>query len=228
MSKLDANDQQLDANLSIMLQTAHGTKQYWFTKQGKLRCMVREFSTPTLFLTFSCAEYESHDIIAYIRAVNNVPDSYNNGKLCTEDPVSVSRQFSNKFHAFFKKVLLKGNVLGVVSHYFWKKEYQNCGAPHYHVLLWIQDAPVIGIDDPQKVLAWGLLASFLTRTVILICMRWLPGTKCTSAVLTAREKSSWVEYLSLPANSISPESRVRLLFCTVLNKSLKSAKKSMN
>ena len=41
-----------------------------------------------------------------------------------------------------------------MSHYFWKKEYQNRGAPHYHVPLWIQDAPVIGVDDPQKVLAW--------------------------------------------------------------------------
>ena len=122
MSKLNANDQQLEANLSTMLQTVHGTKQYWFTKQDELRCMVREFGTPTLFLTFSCAEYKSHDIIAYLRTVNNVPDSYNNGKLCTEGPVSVSRQFSNKFHAFFKKVLLKGNVLGVVSHYFWKKD----------------------------------------------------------------------------------------------------------
>ena len=30
----------------------------------------------------------------------------------------------------------------------------DCGAPHYHVLLWIQDAPVIGVDDPDKVLAW--------------------------------------------------------------------------
>ena len=36
----------------------------------------------------------------------------------------------------------------------WKKEYQNHGAPHYHMLLWIQDAPVIGVDDPEKVLAW--------------------------------------------------------------------------
>ena len=81
MSKLNANDQQLEANLSTMLQTVRGTKQYWFTKQSKLRCMVREFGTPTLFLTFSCAEYESHDIIAYLRTVNNVPDSYNNGKL---------------------------------------------------------------------------------------------------------------------------------------------------
>ena len=36
----------------------------------------------------------------------------------------------------------------------WKKEYQNRSAPHYYVLLWIQDAPVIGVDDPDKVLAW--------------------------------------------------------------------------
>ena len=41
-----------------------------------------------------------------------------------------------------------------MSHYFWKNEYQYCGAPHYHVLLWIQDAPVIGFNDPHKVLAW--------------------------------------------------------------------------
>ncbi|KAL5505298.1 hypothetical protein EMCRGX_G006706 [Ephydatia muelleri] len=48
----------------------------------------------------------------------------------------------------------KRSVLGVVLHFFWKKEYQARGAPHYHVLLWIQDAPVIGKSDPKDVLAW--------------------------------------------------------------------------
>ena len=75
----------------------HASDCAWYltilvAKQGELRCMVREFGTPTLFLTFSCAEYESHGIITYLRTVNNVPDSYNTGKLCTEDPVCVSRQ----------------------------------------------------------------------------------------------------------------------------------------
>ena len=133
---------------------------------------------------------------------------------------TVSRQFSNKFHAFFNKLLLKGNVLGIVSHYFWKKEYQNRGALHYHVLLWIQDAPVIGVDDPQKVLAWiqeRITCKLPDKNGDPDCMRWLPGTRCTSAVHTAREKSSGVESLSLPANSSSPESRVKLLFCTALN-----------
>ena len=42
---------------------------------------------------------------------------------------------------------------GKVDHFYWK-EYQARGAPHYHVLLWIRDAPVIGRDDPDQVLAW--------------------------------------------------------------------------
>ena len=149
LDKVGANDEHLEyASVSPW------HKQYWYVRQSDLRCMVREYGSPTLFLTFSCAEYECYDIVSYLRSLNDVSDSYNVGKLCTEDPVSVSRQFSHKFHAFFQKVLIKGEVLGCVDHYFWKKEYQARGAPHFHVLLWIRDAPVIGKDDPDKILAW--------------------------------------------------------------------------
>ena len=66
----------------------------------------------------------------------------------------MSRQFSSKFHAFCNTIIIKGEVLGTVDHFYWKKEYQTHAAPHYHVLLWIRDAPMIGRDDPSKVLAW--------------------------------------------------------------------------
>ena len=89
---------------------------------------------------FSCAEYESPDIEMYLRKVGDVLASYGIGKLCTEDPICVSL----KFHAFFQRVLVKGEVLGTVDHFYWKKEYQARGAQHYHVLLWIKDVPVIG------------------------------------------------------------------------------------
>ena len=49
---------------------------------------------------------------------------------------------------------MKGKVLGKVSHFFWKKEYQSRGAPHYHVIVWIEDAKVIGRDAPEDVLKW--------------------------------------------------------------------------
>ena len=154
LNRVEASDEKLVANLCTMLQSVRGTKQYWFLRQSELRCMIREWGSPTLFLTFSCAEYESPDITNYLRKVNNVPSSYNIGRLCTEDPISVSSKFSLKFHAFFRTVLMKGDVLGKVDHFYWKKEYQARGAPHYHVLLWIRDAPVIGVDDPEKVLGW--------------------------------------------------------------------------
>ena len=39
--------------------------------------MIHEHGSPSLFLTFSCAEYDSIDIASYLHKVNNVPDGYN-------------------------------------------------------------------------------------------------------------------------------------------------------
>ena len=112
--------------------------------------MIREWGSPTLFLTFSCSEYESPDIINYLRQVNDVPPSYNAGKLCTEDTVSVSKKFSMKFHVFSQTVLKRGEVLGTVNH----ERVPSTGAPLYHASLWIKDAPVIDKDVPDGVLKW--------------------------------------------------------------------------
>ena len=72
----------------------------------------------TLFLIFSCAEYESTDIMDYLQKINNVPFTYNIGNLCAEDPISVSGQFSLKFHSFFNTVLIKSSVLGEIDHFY--------------------------------------------------------------------------------------------------------------
>ena len=151
---INSADAGIEANLSTVLQSVRGTKQFWFRQKGDVLAMIREFGCPTLFLTFSCAEYDSVDIDRYLRKVNKVPKSYPIERLCIEDPISVSRKFSQKFHDFFDTVLIKGAVLGEVTHSFWKKEYQSRGAPHYHVLLWIKDAPVIGVDPEHVVTEW--------------------------------------------------------------------------
>jgi len=72
LDKVETSDEHLEANLSTMLQSVRGTKQYWFPRQSELRCMIREWGSPTLFLTFSSAEYESPDIANFLRSVNNV------------------------------------------------------------------------------------------------------------------------------------------------------------
>ena len=154
LAGVDSSDKQIEANLSTMLQSVRGTKQFWFLKKSDLLCMIREYGPPTLFLTFSCAEYDSPDIAAYLHKVNDVPAGYPIGKLCAEDPISVSRKFSKKFHDFLNTVIIKGEVLGKVLVHFFKKEYASRGAPHYHVLLWIENAPVIGTDPDSLVLKW--------------------------------------------------------------------------
>ena len=75
-----------------------------------------------------------------------------------------------EFHEFFQKVIVKGKVLGPVAHFFYNKEYQACGAPHYHILLWIEDAPIAGRDDSEDVLRWILLSPVsLQQAVVSWC-----------------------------------------------------------
>ena len=56
---VQSNDEHLEANLCTILQSVRGIKYYWFIRKSELICMIREYGSPTLFLTFSCAEYES-------------------------------------------------------------------------------------------------------------------------------------------------------------------------
>ena len=133
MDLVSNSDAHIEGCLSTVFQSVRGSKQFLFLRCSEVLCMVREYGPPTLFLTLSCAEYDSLEIATYLRKVNNVSDSYPIGKLCTEDPVSVSRKFSQKFHNFFPSVILNGTwvVLPTTSY---KKEYQARGAPHYHIL----------------------------------------------------------------------------------------------
>ena len=56
-----------------MLAPMQGTNQYWFRVKGEVKAMIAEYGSPTLFLTLSCAEYDSADIAQYLRKVNNAP-----------------------------------------------------------------------------------------------------------------------------------------------------------
>ena len=71
--------------------------------------------------------------------------------------IAICKQFigNENMHAQNKKcigmqhiVILQRGVLGKVEQYYVKKEYQMRGAPHYHILLWIEIATVVRIDCP--------------------------------------------------------------------------------
>ena len=48
----------------------------------------------------------------------------------------------------------QGTLSYDASHYFYKKEYQAWGAPHYHMILWIDGDPTVGDDEREVVLWW--------------------------------------------------------------------------
>ena len=89
LEQVNNSDEYLEAHFCTMLQSVRGTKQYWFLRSSELKCMIREFGPPTLFLTFSCAEYESPDITEFVRKVNDAPPKYSVAKLCVEDPENI-------------------------------------------------------------------------------------------------------------------------------------------
>ena len=113
VDRVSTSDEEVEGNLSTIFQQMRGSKQYWFLYRSEVMCMAREYSSPTLFLTLSCAEYDSLDIATYLWKVNDVSDSYPIGKLYAEDPISVSRKFSQKFHDFFQTVIIKGTSTGL-------------------------------------------------------------------------------------------------------------------
>ena len=59
LQKIAISDDHLEDDLSTMLQLVCGTNRYWFVRKSELQCIVRETGPPTLFLNFSCAEYEA-------------------------------------------------------------------------------------------------------------------------------------------------------------------------
>ena len=67
IQKFEMNDEHLEANLNTMFKSVRRTKQYWFLRQRELQCMIRDAEPPTLFHTFSSAEYESPNIINYFK-----------------------------------------------------------------------------------------------------------------------------------------------------------------
>ncbi|XP_073986899.1 uncharacterized protein [Rhodnius prolixus] len=154
LTKVTVNDEQLEQQLINLFSSLRGTKEYWQRRRQEL--MTRDFGAPTFFVTLSCAEYDHSELLQYIIKINkDVPnvEKMSAGELCALDPTSVCRYYHRLIRNMFKFLINDkiNPVLGFVEHYFWRVEYQERGAPHYHMLLWIRDSPEINNDSLKKV-----------------------------------------------------------------------------
>ena len=72
-------------------------------------------------------------------------------RLIQSDPVTCARHFDYQFNTFLKTFLISNIApLGKVKDWFYRVEYQQRGLLHIHMMLWLENAPVSGVDKYDK------------------------------------------------------------------------------
>ncbi|XP_071944760.1 uncharacterized protein [Antedon mediterranea] len=140
------------------LKQIRGTCPYWQSTQKDVLAMVRQLGKPTWFASFSSADMRWPEVMKTL--LLETGDKRNINELewadkCTllkSNPVTVARMFDKRFHNFLRKVILSdAHPIGKVIDYFFRVEYQARGSPHIHMILWVENAPQLGIDENEKV-----------------------------------------------------------------------------
>lgn len=150
-SKLD--NKEFDANASNIFSRLRNSSAFWKRPRNDINCMVRNYGPATWFLTISPSEYHWEDLGQYLRNVNgDEARGKSISALIAMDPISTSRFMDNKFHAMLKFICSPNGPLGHVAHYAWRREYQSRGLQHFHIMIWIKDAPVLGVATNKEVI----------------------------------------------------------------------------
>ncbi|XP_071943751.1 uncharacterized protein [Antedon mediterranea] len=140
------------------LKQIRGTPPYWQATQKDVIAMVRQIGKPAFFLSFSSADFRWKEIMTTL--LSQTGDQRNIDELEWTDkcnllksnPVTVARMFDKRFHTFLKRVILsEANPIGKVIDYFYRIEFQMRGSPHVHMLVWVENAPVFGLDEDKKI-----------------------------------------------------------------------------
>ncbi|KAI5701995.1 hypothetical protein M8J75_015542 [Diaphorina citri] len=142
LEKLSNDD--LEGDMQAVFSRLRNTEQYWKKPRSDVVCMTRHYGPATWFLTISPSEWMWSDLGHYIKSING-PDMANKStsELVALDPVAASRFMDNHFKAMMDFITSPDAPLGIIEHYFWRREYQSRGLQHFHIMLWVKDAPVL-------------------------------------------------------------------------------------
>ena len=133
--------------------TIRGTSMYYQDTKKKLMATLRQKGAPTLFTTFSCAEYDWNSLAksiyetvnkkkVSIEDIKKLPATEKN-KLISENVTQSTMHFAKRTDKLMS-ILNKGGMFVhdgkdfKVDSYFYRVEFQARGAPHIHCLLWLE------------------------------------------------------------------------------------------
>ena len=134
---------ELEGNLTTIFSRLRNTEQYWVRPRNDLNCMTFHYGPATWFITLSPGEWLWEDLGTYLRELNPEMSELTINALVVADLASTSRFIDNKFKAVLDFLVFKNGPLGDVIHYYVRREYQGRGLQHFHLQVWVKDAPLI-------------------------------------------------------------------------------------
>ena len=149
-----------DNQLYASFKNVRGTPQYFHNMLLDVLAKVRQFGTPTFFLTWSAAEFKWPEVIQVVArrygetlTVEDIENMSWNDKLkyLQRNPVLVARQIDYIFKQVWGKVILGGmHPIGQILDFEEKREFQGRGNEHPHASVHVQNAPKILDDDDSN------------------------------------------------------------------------------
>ena len=75
-------------------------------------------------------------------------------ELVAADPVATIRFIDNKLKAILEFITSDDMPIGKITHYYYRREYQGRGLQHFHLQLWVENAPIIGVSPDEEIIAF--------------------------------------------------------------------------
>ena len=144
------------------LKNTRGSPSYWSNVQHEAMAMIRQLGKPTWFLTLSAADMKWPEVIQAIGTQYGCSFSKEDVEEMTWDekstwlsnhPVTAARHFQYRLDTFFQEFLRgKCRPIGEIIDYIICIEFQSRGSPHAHTIIWVKNAPKIGVQTDQEVI----------------------------------------------------------------------------
>jgi hypothetical protein len=172
------NDLLLSDHGYSILKPLRNSPAFWEDKKKQIKAMIRQLGLPTVFLTLSAAETKWTELLVILYKIKYgqaVTEEYaqqltyaQKVDLIKSDPVTCSRYFYYRINLLLKKVIFdKCGTFSKSGHdvvdFYWRIEFQQRGSPHLHSIIWLKDAPIYEINNPQsKLNCINFIEKFIT------------------------------------------------------------------
>jgi hypothetical protein len=126
--------------------------------------MLRQMGPPTFFLTNSMADTRWAELLqALVWQARKIDLSreellalpwVERALLVRNDPVTCARYYRMREETLISTVRKCPETIEKVTDFFSRDEFQHRGAPHTHLLAYVENAPIYGVGSNESICAW--------------------------------------------------------------------------